>query len=393
MRLSRLLFGIFLSIPLLFPFDTALYQTVDKTEAAQTEQERTIRMGRATWDTGWFQGEVFKQLFEALGYTVVGPDTYDNEDFYQAVAQGDVDLWVNGWFPLHDPFIKAEQIQDQVEVLGFEVKAGALQGYLIDKNTAEQYNIQSLADLQKPEVAQLFDSDGNGQADLIGCNPGWGCEPIIEHHLDVYQLRQTVEHVQGDYSPLMGETVERYQQGEPVLFYTWTPNWTVGALVPGQDVVWLEVPFPSLPDAETDLEAQTTVANLPGCVADPCQVGFPPNDIRAVANINFLTANPAVRHILETVVLPLEDISAQNALLLEGEDDENDIRHHATEWIDNNREIVDRWLAAAREIQGDNQGLVSPDATGSNETQSGTGEVLRVATKTVPPFVIYKDRQ
>jgi ABC-type proline/glycine betaine transport system substrate-binding protein len=27
----------------------------------------TIRLARATWDTGWFQAEIFKTLFEQLG--------------------------------------------------------------------------------------------------------------------------------------------------------------------------------------------------------------------------------------------------------------------------------------------------------------------------------------
>ncbi|WP_432288488.1 glycine betaine ABC transporter substrate-binding protein [Aminobacter sp. BA135] len=39
--------------------------------------------------------------------------------------------------------------------------------------------------------------DGNGKADLYGCEPGWGCERVIEHQLDAYGLRDTVEEKQG----------------------------------------------------------------------------------------------------------------------------------------------------------------------------------------------------
>jgi len=42
----------------------------------------------------------------------------------------------------------------------------------------------------------------------------------------------------------MVDTLAKFERGEPVLYYTWTPNWTVGALVPGEDVVWLEAPRP-----------------------------------------------------------------------------------------------------------------------------------------------------
>ncbi|OLT68771.1 hypothetical protein BI334_30540 [Moorena producens 3L] len=30
--------------------------------------------------------------------------------------------------------------------------------------------------LKNPKIAKLFDSDGDGKANLTGCNPGWGME-------------------------------------------------------------------------------------------------------------------------------------------------------------------------------------------------------------------------
>ena len=58
-----------------------------------------VRMARADWDTGWFQTEIFKLLMEELGYDVSDPVTMGSWDFYLAAAEGDKDLWVNGWFP------------------------------------------------------------------------------------------------------------------------------------------------------------------------------------------------------------------------------------------------------------------------------------------------------
>jgi glycine betaine/proline transport system substrate-binding protein len=310
----------------------------------------TIRLAQATWDTGWFQTAIFATLFEELGYTIEGPETLDAPVFYLSAAQGDVDLWPNGWFPLHSTYLQEEDVQGQVEQVGFEVKAGALQGYLIDKATADEYGITNLEDLKDPEIAALFDGDDNGQADLIGCDPGWGCELVIEHHLDAYEMRDTVEHVQGSYSALMADTIGRYERGEPILFYTWTPNWTVAELAPGEDVVWIEVPFPSLPEEQADMEDQTVGEGIEGCVSDPCDLGFPPNDIRVVANSEFLAANPAIMTLAESVVIPLEDIAEQNLKMVQDEEDsEEDIQRHAEEWIEENRDQVDEWLSAARQ--------------------------------------------
>jgi len=344
-----------------------------------SEDPPTIRMARATWDTGWFQAEIYSLLFNRLGYQVEGPVTMENRVFYESVAEGEVDLWVNGWFPLHEALVEDGA---PVELVGTQVDAGALQGYFIDTDTSEEYGITNLGDLTDPELARLFDVDGNGLADLIGCNVEWTCADTIDHHLAEYDLTDTVEHVQGDYSPLMHETVERYQSGEPVLFYTFTPNWTVGELVPGQDVVWLETPYPSLPEGQSG-EDRTEVSGLRGC-DDPCQTGWPPNDIRAVANSEFLSLNPTVRTLLEQVEIPLADILEQNARMVEGEGDPADIRRHAEEWIAENQGLVSDWTTSA-----------DPDATPVDQGDGGIGApggVLRIAARSLPPFVIYESR-
>jgi glycine betaine/proline transport system substrate-binding protein len=287
-------------------------------------------------------------LLQDLGYEVSDPSTLDNPAFYLSAARGDLDFWPNGWFPLHDTFINQEDVQGQVELVGFQVEAGALQGYLVDSASIEEYGITSLEDFKDPEIAAAFDGNGNGQADLIGCNPGWGCELVIEHHLDAYELRDSVEHVQGEYSALMADTISRFQQGEPVLFYTWTPNWTVAELELGEDVMWIEVPFSSLPEEQGGEDVDTTAEGIEGCVSDPCNMGFIPNDIRVVANSTFLDENPAATTLFELVEIPLEDIAQQNVRMIEGEDSEEDIQGHAETWIEENRDQVDEWLSEAR---------------------------------------------
>ena len=339
-----------------------------------------VRLARATWDTGWFQAEVYRLLLERLGYRVDGPVTMDNAEFYEALAAGRVDLWVNGWFPAHEVFIAGDA---PVSKVGTAVDDGALQGYFVDAATAGAHGVFNLGDLADPAVAALFDHDGDGRADLVGCNAGWSCAATIEHHLEVYGLAGTVEQVQGDYSPLISETIDRLRSGRPVLYFTWTPNWTVGELVPGTDVVWLETPFPSLPPDQASALDQTAIAGIDGCANDPCQTGWPPNDIRAVANSDFLDANPSVRTLLEQVVVPLADISEQNARMVTLGGDPADIRRHAEEWVAANAALVDRWVSAA-----DPDAIALDDAA---DDGAGTGGTLAVAARALPPFVIYQN--
>lgn len=311
-----------------------------------------VTMARATWDTGWFQAAIYAQLIEELGYEVNDPSelTRDANTFYPAVAQEEVDLWANGWFPLHNIYLSRELfsgdlISEPIEPIGFEVRAGAIQGYLIDKATADANNITSMSDLADASIAALFDDDGDGQADLQGCNDGWGCHLKIDSHIAELDWGPNVEQVSSDYNDLLNDVVRpKVEAGEPVLFYTWTPNWTIDVLVPGEDVVWLESPALE-EDAGLD-----SVSGLAGCAGDdPCDLGWPVNDIRAVANIEFLEENPPIRRLLEVVEIPLQDIADQNArMAMEAEYSESQIRADAASWIEDNRDLVDSWLETAR---------------------------------------------
>ena len=58
---------------------------------------KSVKMARATWDTGYFPAEIYRKALQELGYDVGVPNDLQNPIFYQAVGLGDVDLWVNGW--------------------------------------------------------------------------------------------------------------------------------------------------------------------------------------------------------------------------------------------------------------------------------------------------------
>lgn len=306
----------------------------------------TVQPARATWSTGYFQAEIYVKALQELGYDVKRPKELKNELFYQAVSQGDVDFWVNGWFPLHNDLM--EKAKSGASQVGYVAKGGALQGYLIDKKTADKYKITNLSDFKKPEIKKLFDTNGDGKADMVACPPGWGCEKVITHHMQAYGLEDDINPIKAEYSASMADTLARYKSGEPIFFYTWTPNWTVGLLQPGKDVVWLEVPRPDLPEAQKQYENATTVKGVTGCVDDPCKMGWPANDLRPVVNNAFLAKNPAAKRLFEVAEVPLLDIFAQNAKMQEGEDKEDDIQRHAEEWISANRKLFDGWLDEAR---------------------------------------------
>lgn len=330
----------------------ALALAVSACASASDTDDGVVTIARANWDSGYMQAAVYAQLIEELGYEVSDPadNTRDPNGFYPALASGQFDLWANGWFPLHDIYLEGELVTGQsvdlpIEAVGTQVSSGALQGYMIDKATSDASSITSMSSLADSAVAAMFDVNGNGKADLFGCNEGWACKTVIDAHIAEFSWGGNVEQRSGDYSQLIGEDVKkRLDAGQPVLFYAWTPNWTYTAMPPGQDVVWLQS------DAMEDDMGTDVVPGLDGCAggADPCKLGWPVNSIRAVANSDFLDDNAKIKSLLEQVKIPLEDIAAQNAQQAAAmEYSEEQIRADAAKWIADNRSTVDGWLNAA----------------------------------------------
>lgn len=306
-----------------------------------------VQPARATWNTGYFQEALVRAGLEELGYNVKNPKELQNPLFYQSLALGDVDYWANGWFPVHEGQLP-KNFYDKGEKVGYVVKSGGLQGYLVSKKDAEKFNIKSLDDFKRPEVKEAFDANGDGKADLTACPAGWGCEQIIAHHLDVYNLREHVNPIKASYSASMADALARYNSGKPVFFYTWAPNWTIFKFKPGEDVVWINVPEIMPTEAQKDMVDRLTASDIAGAVSDPIKLGFVVADIQIVANKEFLAENPAAKEFFKQFTLPLGDINAQNTLMEEGEKSQKDIERHAQEWIKKNQETWNSWLEAAQ---------------------------------------------
>lgn len=283
-----------------------------------------------------FQTVIMQKALEALGYDVQPIQQVDYAAGYSAIAQNDIQWTSVSWDPLHDQMYDNSG-GDEVFFKKGNYVAGAAQGYLMDKKTAEEYGIDTIDDLKDPEIAKIFDKTGDGKADLTGCQAGWGCEAVINHQLEAFGLEDTVNHVQGAYAAIIGDTIQRYKDGEPIVYYTWTPYWVSGILVPGKDVVWLEVPYSDHPRGiDTELP-------------NGANYGFAVNSLRIVANKEFAEANPAAATLFEVAKLNINAVSAQNRLVSDGENTDRDIERHANNWIAANQDEFNSWLAAARD--------------------------------------------
>jgi len=284
-----------------------------------------------------FQTLLVMKALERLGYDVKPIKEVEYATAHVAIGNGDGTFLADHWDPLHADFFTKAGGADKIYREGI-YSSGALQGYLMDKKTADKYKITHIDQLKDPKLAKVFDTNGDGTADLAGCNPGWGCEKVIEHQLDAFKLRDTVTHNQGSYSAIIADTITRFKQGKPVLYYTWTPYWVSGVMVPGKDVVWLQVPFSSLPGERKDVDTTLPTGQ---------NYGFQANNQRIIANLKFAQENPAAAKLFSIMQISANDISAQNLRMRDGEKSMADIERHTDAWIKGHQETFDGWIQEA----------------------------------------------
>ena len=351
--------------------------SVAATTAAPATTEAAINMtpgegvdvvaGRASWSTGYVQAEIFTALLRELGYTVsesadmeLGP-----QNAFMAMAEGQMDFWANSWMPGHTSWLMGERtdgtlIGDAVTVLGEEIMAGGLQGFLIEKGFADEYGVYTMEDLDNnADAIAAYDATdanpGNGMVDIMGCPEDWTCDNIINSMLKGGGYKNLVQ-VKAGYDPMWAQATDMVNEGLPVVAYTWTPSAYITTIRPGDNSYWLGMEYilddsnPNEQDGGEGWDQRPGTAAIgeamcPARSADGlCPIGWAAADIQAAANNDFLAANPAAEELFKQIKLSVMDVSVANVAQSAGASPID----LAAEWIADNRDKVDPWLEAAR---------------------------------------------
>lgn len=338
--------------------------TADGTDAATANvamrpgEGVPVSIGRASWSSGYFQAAVFKSLLEELGYQVSEPAENEHApaEAYGMMATGTFDFWANSWYPNHQPNLDADGVGSMVSPIGNLMPNAGLEGIVVNASVASDRQITSLGQVNgDPELVALFDSDGNGKAEVNGCPEGWGCWAILDETI-TFNGWENIEQVSVDeeqFPNRVAESASKVDAGTPVLQYTWSPSGYLTSLRPGDNVLWLdmggqEAVLDGSITPDRDYNDLTPPPLTGACTADPCWLGWPAASIQVTARNEFLNANPAARALFENVELKVLDVARANVKYDTGETSEEDIARHAQEWINENRPLVDQWLTAAR---------------------------------------------
>jgi glycine betaine/proline transport system substrate-binding protein len=285
--------------------------------------EKHVIFATGAWSGDWLTVYPIKILLEEeFDYTTEIADT-SVPAAWTAVGSGSADLWTNSWQPNQEDL--KEKYADTTESLGIIYGGGpqdpCLQAWFIPTWVSEQYGITSVTDLENPEFAELFDLDGDGVGDVLGCDAAWKCAEINDQMIIDYGLEGMYEQQYGAEAMMMAAIEGQMKKQEPVLFYMYTPHPFFVRYPIGESVVVLDDPLGSWGELATVIK---------------------------VANAEWVGSNPQAAELVRQVKMTQADIGWSMAEIEERGDDAETLEAIAREWMAQHQSDIDAWVAAAK---------------------------------------------
>ncbi|MBC6407804.1 MAG: glycine/betaine ABC transporter substrate-binding protein [Rhodobacteraceae bacterium] len=149
----------------------------------------------------------------------------NNATIFQAMDQGkgDIDVHPDVWLPNQESFTKKYVDEAGTVTLSSNPYEGN-QGFCVTKDFGEANNITDIADLGRPDVATLMDSDGNGLGEMWIGAPGWASANVNEVKVRDYGLMDFIEPIRAEESVKTARIKDSIAKGEGYAFYCYKPH-------------------------------------------------------------------------------------------------------------------------------------------------------------------------
>ncbi|MGR3314513.1 ABC transporter substrate-binding protein [Roseovarius indicus] len=255
-----------------------------------------------------------------------------NPIVFEAMDTGAMHVHPEVWMPnqqnLHDTYVK-----DKGTVVMNPNGVEAFQGMCVDKTTADANGITAIEDLTNPDIASLFDSDGDGEGELWIGAPGWASTNVEKIRAKSYGYDQTFELTEIDETVAYANLDNAIKAGDPWVGFCYTPHyvfelhdlqileepdydpekWTV--IQPTDDPDWLE---------KSDAGVAWDLAYLHVHYAKELEDSY-----------------PSVATLLGNVDLTTDQVSAMTyALVIDGIEP----MAYAEQWVADNEDAVLTWM-------------------------------------------------
>ena len=149
----------------------------------------------------------------------------NNATIFQAMDQGkgDIDVHPDVWLPNQESFTKKYVDGAGTVTLSSNPYEGN-QGFCVSNDFGTANNITDIADLGRPDVAALMDSDGNGRGEMWIGAPGWASANVNEVKVRDYGLLDFIEPVRAEEAVKTARIKDSIAKGEGYAFYCYKPH-------------------------------------------------------------------------------------------------------------------------------------------------------------------------
>lgn len=320
------------------------------------EAKTTVTIGQLDWPGATAIEQVLKQVMETYLDADVGTIAAAQEALYEALDKGDnsVDIVADMWTD-HLP----QQMKNYVLPGGRETiilnttPYLGTEGIFVPTYVAEEHGVKKLADLANPDVAKLFDSDGNGKGEMWAGAVGWESTNHTEVRGKTYGFDKTMEYTTVEQAVFLAQLKDAIDNKKPIAFYYWTPEWIHAAY----KLTKLEEPEFDGYAAESAKGSERY--NPQGCYkfyqpserndwleASSISCGQPPTRVNIAHSKALAERAPQISQFLKQVVL---DDDVVNQWILAMEVDKKPVEQVASEWIAANKDVVEGvWLKGVK---------------------------------------------
>jgi glycine betaine/proline transport system substrate-binding protein len=265
-------------------------------------------------------------------------------------GDGSVDLIADLWTDHLPAQMKAYILPGSAEtILLNDTPYLGNEGIFVPAYVAEEHGVKALADLAKPEVAKLFDTDGNGKGEMWAGASGWESTSHTEVRAKSYGFDKTMDLTVLDQAVFLAQLKDAYENKKPIVFYYWTPEWIFAKY----DLVKLEEP--PFTGYTTDEAKGTEKYNPEGCYtfyqpaerndwleASSITCDQPPTKVHVAYSKALAERAPDVAQFLKQVKL---DVNTVNRWIYAMQVDNKPAEEMAKEWVDQNKALIEgEWL-------------------------------------------------
>ena len=258
----------------------------------------------------------------------------NNATIFQGMDQGkgDIDVHPDVWLPNQESFTKKYVDGAGSVVLNQQPYEGN-QGFCVSKDFAEANNITDIADLGRPDVAALMDSDGNGKGEMWIGAPGWASANVNEVKVRDYGLLDFIEPIRAEESVKTARIKDSIAKGEGYAFYCYKPHavWFMFDVVMLSEPTYDAAKYTMVqPSDDADWYEKSSVSTKDAL-----------KQVQIAYSKSLPDRSPAIAEFFERFSVTADDVS-NFAFEISGNG--RDPAEFAREWVEANPDRVDAWL-------------------------------------------------